>query len=188
MKVRTIGVLVIVAAAAGGLLLRSSTDSFSASASDTQSSALSSRVTPSAPDSHPGNSSRSTTALPGTGHASTTDATTDNVIILGCVAHSSEALNAPIDILSLPPGAVGIDPWRLKYFCPADFNRDNVIDQGDVALYLAVFAAREGPMVDWLDLTGDGVIDDADLDSFMRQYQDGGCDPEQAAEYMFIIC
>lgn len=109
-------------------------------------------------------------------------------VVLGCVAHTPEARAAHVDIYTLPATVRDMEPWRAKYFCPTDFNRDNAIDPGDIALFLAVFAAREGPMVDWLDINEDGTVDDADLDAFMRQYHDGGCDPTYFAENRLLIC
>lgn len=91
------------------------------------------------------------------------------------------------DVYSLPPGAVGVETWRLRYYCPGDFNKDNRVDVDDLSLYAAVYSVREGPMVDWLDVNRDGEITVDDLTEIIEAVQGGGCDPEQA-NYRVLIC
>ncbi len=93
-----------------------------------------------------------------------------------------------VNIHELPEAAKRIEPWRLRYYCPADFNKDNHLDSSDATLFLAVYAVREGPMVPWLDINQDGDVNEADLTAFFQSLQDGGCDPMHQAEVRGLIC
>jgi len=100
----------------------------------------------------------------------------------------ASAALAPIDISQLPETVRHAKFLRPQDYCPADFNKDDRIDAGDLELFLAVYSAREGPMVDWLDLTSDGTIDGDDVDCFMAAFNSGGCDPMSLTLTRVIAC
>jgi hypothetical protein len=80
------------------------------------------------------------------------------------------------------------DIFRLAYFCPADFNKDNQIDELDLQMFVQVWGDDASPLFNWCDLNADGVIDEADTAEFIRLYQSGDCDPRRARDYRLEIC
>lgn len=73
------------------------------------------------------------------------------------------------EFITFPSQAKPIPRHRAKDdFCFGDFNRDDVIDDLDLADFSIAFATREGPLAEFLDLTGDGFVDSADLKLFLR--------------------
>lgn len=81
-------------------------------------------------------------------------------------------------IFDLLPHMDKNDIHKLGYFCPGDFNKDDVVDDADVALFVATFHDETSPIFNWCDVNTDGVIDDADTAEFLRLFTEGGCDPE----------
>lgn len=93
-----------------------------------------------------------------------------------------------VDIYTLPESIQRDGEWRAKYYCPADFNKDDRIDAEDLALYLAVFSAQDGPMASWLDIDADGGVTPSDLEEFINVLERQDCDPAKNAEYRLSIC
>lgn len=92
------------------------------------------------------------------------------------------------ELVALPSRAEPIERWRAqRYFCPADFNRDDVIDDTDTAAFLDAFASRTGPFAEFLDVNRDGAIDAADLEAFVHATETP-CDPVKTAENRLISC
>lgn len=104
------------------------------------------------------------------------------------LARGDSTSRVSVDISQLPDTVRHAKYLRPQDYCPADFNKDDRIDAGDIELFLAVYSAREGPMVDWLDLTADGAIDGADVECFMTAFNSGGCDPMSLTLTRVIAC
>lgn len=123
---------------------------------------------------------------PGTSAADLT--TGKGTPILFCTIHAAAATMPEVDIYTLPESIQRDGEWRAKYYCPADFNKDDRIDSEDLALFMAVFAAQDGPMALWLDIDADGSITPSDLEEFINVFERQDCDPAKNAEYRLSIC
>ncbi len=85
-----------------------------------------------------------------------------------------------------------MEHWRAKYFCPADVNRDDTIDERDVIAFTQAFSTPESLLggIDpaFLDLDGNNVIDTDDLQRFLHDWLNAPCQPEVQAETRAVIC
>ncbi len=112
----------------------------------------------------------------------------------GYVAPGAPAVEpAPSPVLAgsvvLPTRAAPLERWRaLNYFCRADFNRDDVIDERDLGEFLDAWSARAGPFAEFLDINRDGWLDSRDADAFFEAFVADDCDPGAIAEYRATVC
>jgi hypothetical protein len=86
------------------------------------------------------------------------------------------------------PDSVRQQPWRAAFYCPADFNKDDRVDEEDARLFFAVYAERSGPMAGWLDLDGDGAVTGEDVAAFLAAYVEGDCDVSARARLREELC
>lgn len=131
-----------------------------------------------------------------------TAAAPDPEVLLACApgaAHPAPAavnavpeLARPLDptaAILLPRRDKPIESWRaLNYFCRADFNRDDAVDDQDTRDFLDAWASREGPYAPFLDVNHDGWLNADDVDAFFDAYSANDCDPAAIAEYRLLIC
>jgi hypothetical protein len=80
------------------------------------------------------------------------------------------------------------DIHKLPYFCPADFNKDDRVDEQDLALFAQTWNDQDSPLFNWCDLNGDGFVDAADAVEFMHRFDHGRRDGEQLKEARSTIC
>jgi|GEM_PF-6795931 len=73
------------------------------------------------------------------------------------------------------------------YFCPADFNRDDAIDESDTIDFLDAFSTRGGPFAEFLDINGDGRVDSLDIDAFLH-FKEQDCDPRHELLTRTVKC
>ncbi len=133
----------------------------------------------------PSSSRNSNTTPASSTQVLTTDAGTP---ILFCSVHAAAATMPEMDIYTLPESIQREGEWRARYFCPADFNKDDQIDSDDLALFLAVFSAQDGPMAPWLDIDADGDVTPMDLEQFLNVFERNDCDPAKNAEHRLMVC
>lgn len=94
----------------------------------------------------------------------------------------------PNELITLPGHDTPMPRYRAqKYFCPADFNRDDLIDDKDITDYLEASATMSGPLAEFLDINHDGLIDASDLQALIDATS-ADCDPAQTAINRSIIC
>jgi hypothetical protein len=116
--------------------------------------------------------------------------------ILTCDRHvqetqtlSQEAQNdrerAVVEVL---PNLAGFEYWKQRYYCPGDFDKNNQIDDADIALFIEAWSDSRHALFHWTDINADGVSDDTDLADFLRLMHESPCDPAEQAEYMLQIC
>jgi hypothetical protein len=92
------------------------------------------------------------------------------------------------EFVTLPTRAAPIERWKAqRYFCLADFNRDDAIDEDDTRTFLEAFTTREGPFAEFLDLNREGVVDQSDMD-VMLHAAESTCDPAQVARNRDVSC
>lgn len=91
-------------------------------------------------------------------------------------------------IIAFLPHMNYTDVLRPGYFCPADFNRDNVIDATDQTLFLEAWSDISHPLAGWADLNDDGTLDALDVDEFVRRTGTSDCDPAATAERRLLVC
>lgn len=110
---------------------------------------------------------------------------------VACMLSTQPALAAQLpqnEMLLLPSRPERIERWRAaRYFCPADFNRDDVLDGSDTIDFLSAFSTREGPFAEFLDMNGDGRVDSLDMDAFLHVDKQE-CDPERQMQTRAISC
>ncbi|MCE7973132.1 MAG: hypothetical protein DYG92_02230 [Leptolyngbya sp. PLA1] len=80
------------------------------------------------------------------------------------------------------------DITKLEYFCPADFNKDDSVDDADALAFMQAWADESSPLFGWCDLNKDGFVDESDAHEFMRRFRESDCDPLPLTEYRPIIC
>lgn len=94
----------------------------------------------------------------------------------------------PNELITLPGRDAPIPRYRAqRYFCPGDFNRDDVIDDKDTSDYLEASATMSGPLAEFLDINHDGTVDASDLQALIDATS-ADCDPAQTAINRSIIC
>lgn len=85
-----------------------------------------------------------------------------------------------------------MERWRARYFCPADINRDDVVDSADLVAFTAGYVSPQSPPEhldpEFLDLNADGWIDADDLLRFIDAWTGDSCDPEERRTYRGVIC
>ncbi len=80
------------------------------------------------------------------------------------------------------------DIHKLRYFCPADFNKDDQIDDQDLALFGTTWSDESSPLFNWCDLNADGIVDQTDAIEFLREFREGPRNCEELKEQRSIIC
>ena len=92
------------------------------------------------------------------------------------------------EFVTIPGRDAPIERWKAqRYFCPGDFNRDDVIDEKDITDYLEASATMSGPLAEFLDINHDGVVDASDLQALVdATFAD--CDPSLTAQNRHLIC
>lgn len=75
----------------------------------------------------------------------------------------------------------------MRYFCCADFNRDDLIDDRDLADFLANWTVREGPLAPYLDINRDAWLTEDDVMLFFASF-DEDCNPDAQASTRLIVC
>ncbi|MEK6703940.1 MAG: hypothetical protein AABZ53_16910 [Planctomycetota bacterium] len=94
----------------------------------------------------------------------------------------------PNEYITLPGHDTPMPRYRAqKYFCAADFNRDDIIDDKDITDYLETSATMAGPLAEFLDINHDGSVDASDLQALVDA-SSTNCDPAQTAVNRSIIC
>jgi hypothetical protein len=99
--------------------------------------------------------------------------------VAATIHHPISALD-PSLITDLPE-SLRDQPWRAPFYCPADFNKDDRVDDQDIELFFAVLAAQDGPMAPWLDMDGDAAVTGEDVAWFLSAVATGECDPAARA-------
>lgn len=64
-------------------------------------------------------------------------------------------------------------------YCPADFDKNNVVDTADAAMFARLWQDESHELTGWADVNGDGWIDAGDVIEFMHRYIEQDCDPAQ---------
>jgi hypothetical protein len=72
--------------------------------------------------------------------------------------------------------------YRSRQYCPADFNRDDVVDQADLAAYVECWQTGDEMSVRRADMNHDEVADGADMTEFLSAYFNNDCDPQRQRE------
>lgn len=80
------------------------------------------------------------------------------------------------------------DIHKLDYFCPGDFNKDDRVDDQDLALFGATWSDESSPLFNWCDLNADGIVDETDAVEFLREFREGPRNCEELKEQRSIIC
>lgn len=91
-------------------------------------------------------------------------------------------------ILDALPHLAKDDIHKLHYFCPADFNKDDAVDESDALAFMQAWADQSSPLFGWCDLNQDGFVDESDAHEFLRRFRESDCDPARFAEYRGEIC
>lgn len=100
----------------------------------------------------------------------------------------SEFWAAQQPIFDALPHLAKDDIHKLEYFCPADFNKDDSVDEADALAFMQAWADQSSPLFGWCDMNKDGFVDESDAQEFMRRLRESDCDPAKCAEYRPIIC
>lgn len=107
------------------------------------------------------------------------------------VLQGTEIAPAPAEdrskIFHLAGQGEDVPGWRMRYFCPADFNRDDQIDEEDARAFVNEWMDRSGELAPYLDIDMDGLLTERDLDLFFSAFN-GTCDPSEQAHMRAIIC
>jgi hypothetical protein len=91
-------------------------------------------------------------------------------------------------IFDMLPHMEKSDIHKLGYFCPADFNKDDRVDESDLLLFAQTWTDEASPLFNWCDVNADGFVDAADAVEFMSQFNDGPRDGERIKELRSMIC
>ncbi len=86
------------------------------------------------------------------------------------------------------PSCTTDDLFKLDYYCPADFDRDNRVDQGDLAFFVDVWSRGDGLTGHLADLNGDSHLDQQDINAYFEAYFSNDCDPVQKQTLRSQIC
>lgn len=100
----------------------------------------------------------------------------------------SEFWAAQQPIFDALPHLAKDDIHKLDYFCPADFNKDDTVDEADALAFMQAWADQSSPLFSWCDMNKDGFVDESDAQEFMRRLRESDCDPLPLTEYRPIIC
>lgn len=100
----------------------------------------------------------------------------------------SEFWAAQQPIFDALPHLAKDDIYKLDYFCPADFNKDDSVDEADALAFMQAWADQSSPLFGWCDMNKDGFVDESDAHEFMRRLRESDCDPLPLTEYRPIIC
>lgn len=100
----------------------------------------------------------------------------------------SEFWAAQQPIFDALPHLAKDDILKLEYFCPADFNKDDAVDEADTIAFMQAWSDQSSPLFGWCDLNKDGFVDESDAHEFMRRFRESDCDPLPLTEYRPIIC
>lgn len=92
------------------------------------------------------------------------------------------------EIVALLPHLANERPARLNYYCPADFNKDNVVDETDLVLFEQAWEDPAHPLHGWTDFDDSGVTDAFDFNEFLDAFARGDCDPQSRADYRQQVC
>lgn len=98
-----------------------------------------------------------------------------------------ERLAAAEPVFDLLPHLDRGDIYMLDAFCPGDFNKDDVIDQRDLELFVATWGDHTSPIFAWADVNGDDIVDDADLTEFVRLMSEA-CEPKERQPNLLLDC
>lgn len=79
------------------------------------------------------------------------------------------------------------DIYKLRYYCLADFDKNDEINADDLLMFLDAFADPSHPLSDWTDINADGMIDQQDLIEFIRAFE-SPCDPSERRQARSEIC
>lgn len=107
-------------------------------------------------------------------------------VVLGPSVEENMRLVQPI--LDALPNLSRNDVYKLGYFCPADFNKDDRIDEQDFTLFAQTWADENSPLFNWCDMNKDGVVDESDAIEFLHEYREGSCNCEELRDLRSTIC